>query len=188
MSRAPSWYTPEYRASLRAARRDPTYAERAAAELVSWLESVEKLITSTIRPKPDGWAFGTYERFVLDRGAAMIAAPRPRGVRKGCDRDCFRNALHLALSRPSLQYVEGFACAFGGIVTEHAWCVDKDGVVVDPTWREPDLATYYGVVMDLADVGPIVSRNRVYGVLVNDWRNGSAVLRTGRVTWCREAS
>lgn len=177
----------EWNARLRVARRDPDHAAEAAAELRSWLETLDLFTQRTLatRPRTTGLAYPTYQRFVLDNGRAMPGAARPKGIRKGRDRQCYANALHLALrgryGGPPMRYVEGFALAYGGIVVEHAWCLDAAGTVVDPTWRDPDLATYYGVEMDLDVVGRIVSHNRVYGVLCNDWRNDSAILRTGRV-------
>lgn len=49
-------------------------------------------------------------------------------------KECFRNALMMAQER-SLDYVEGYALGHG-IPVHHAWCLDADGKVVDPTWRD----------------------------------------------------
>lgn len=61
--------------------------------------------------------------------------------------ECFRNAAWL--SRTSkLHYVEGYAVASArlSLPLPHAWCVDDEGRVYDPTWAEG--RAYYGVVFD----------------------------------------
>src|SRR4030042_1175197 len=60
---------------------------------------------------------------------------------------CFRNAFQLMLSREDLFYVEGYAiCKSVCLPLLHAWCVDSEGKVYDPTWE--DGVEYYGVVFD----------------------------------------
>lgn len=61
-------------------------------------------------------------------------------------RECFANALMVAMSEPDLRYVEGFATSI--IPVEHAWVVDKHGAVYDPTWvmlDTPWTPDYFGV-------------------------------------------
>lgn len=183
MSRRPKWETPAWRASVKAAQADPHHAATMLAELRSWLETLATFEESVVAQRGAhlGFAFASYHRLVLETGEAHTAAPRPRGLRKGRDRNCFPNALHLAIQRDDLTYVEGYAYPFGGIVVDHAWCVTEDGTVVDPTWREPDLAAYLGIRIPTDIAGRIVSRQGVYGVLCNDWRNDQAILKAGRV-------
>lgn len=54
-------------------------------------------------------------------------------------RQCFSNALKLAAlgyGREDLTYVEGYAASGNiGFAVHHAWLVDKDGHVIDPTWQ-----------------------------------------------------
>jgi hypothetical protein len=84
------------------------------------------------------------ERFVLAHGRSYgrVAPGRTTLMARNT---CHQNAASLAESS-GLTYVEGYAlvavpnlCAL-----DHAWCVDADGRVVEPTWREPGL-TYFGV-------------------------------------------
>jgi hypothetical protein len=56
---------------------------------------------------------------------------------KGLFRQCFRNAWNLSHRHPELTYVEGFGSNSAGIPLHHAWTIDEDGFVQDPTWREP---------------------------------------------------
>lgn len=178
MPRAERYADPEYRAALKAARLDPTHAEQQLAGLTSHLEWVAKM--ARIHKAQDDWAYLNLSSFVLARGRAYTAAPRPKGMRKMTNKLCFRNALYTVWEDRSLTYVEGYALAFNGIPCEHAWAVRPDGTVVDPTWYDPDLAAYYGVEIPLDIVHGRIIRNNVFGILVNDWRNDCAILRTGR--------
>lgn len=168
--------TPEYRAAVRAARKDPTHAARHMDTLYQYLRAV-----ASFRPALPGAGYPNLPAFILGEGRAYTPAPRPRGLRKMANRLCYRNALYTAWDHPEWQYVEGYAVSLQGIPCEHAWVVTPEGVVVDPTWHDPDLAAYYGVAIPTGIVGAHVSRNRVFGVLVNDWRNGCAILKSGRL-------
>jgi len=76
-------------------------------------------------------------------GRTWVPAPLDERIfKRGREQECFRNATLLAIKRPRLSYVEGYAD-----YQEHAWCVDSKGNVVDPTWPKdmPPLKTYFGV-------------------------------------------
>ena len=68
---------------------------------------------------------------------------------------CYANALRFARTHPRVRYFEGFASpnsAGDSITYGHAWCVDKHGHVLDPTWCAP-AATYHGIEIPLARLG-----------------------------------
>jgi hypothetical protein len=48
--------------------------------------------------------------------------------------NCFGNAFEIALTDDAMRYHEGWAYMEGSIPTHHAWLVDADGAVHDPTW------------------------------------------------------
>ena len=50
---------------------------------------------------------------------------------------CYKNATLLAMENEALTYVEGKVATMG-IPIDHAWCIDADGVVIDPTWSAQD--------------------------------------------------
>ena len=74
------------------------------------------------------------------------------------------NATMLALAS-DLTYVEGQISVYG-IPIEHAWCVNADGVVIDPTLKpDKDVGDYFGVPFLTDYVSKAVLRNGVYGLL-----------------------
>jgi hypothetical protein len=84
--------------------------------------------------------------FILKHGRAFEWRALPHGVRMGAPRQCFRNAVRLALRKPRLYtYVEGYAINtwVADHPVAHAWCVDPEHFVVDTTWEEG--ADYFGV-------------------------------------------
>jgi hypothetical protein len=63
----------------------------------------------------------------------------------------FANATMLAVENDELRYAEGLAYSFESGTDQlrhHAWCVDANDRVVDPTWGIG--IAYFGVVMQLS--------------------------------------
>ena len=115
--------------------------------------------------------------FLHTYGRLFSAQPLPKGIRCGRPQVCFANSYRLLKrhgKRLGLAYAEGFAVSL--IVRHaalHAWCVDRDGNVFDPTWNVG--AAYLGVALKTEYVmGEIKRReksgNLYYGFL-DDWRN-----------------
>jgi len=85
---------------------------------------------------------------------------RVRGVAKMPDQQCFKNAAKLAMQEQWL-YAEGFASS--GHPIHHAWCVNAQGRVVDPTWESPG-AAYYGLAMRATELARHLSATGRYGI------------------------
>lgn len=102
------------------------------------------------------WAYGSLAELLLERGRLFAAAELPFGERRLPPRQCYANAFAMASVRADLVYAEGYAvCDVGDgalLHFQHAWCVDPDGVVVDPTWDTPGEA-YLGLPLG-PRVGP----------------------------------
>lgn len=90
---------------------------------------------------------------------------------------CYANAYRFARrSNGTLQYAEGYALAEIGTAHFHAWCVDPDGRVVDPTWHGgPKSASglaYLGRLFGLADVAKVRRGPKKSASIINNWRQG----------------
>jgi hypothetical protein len=105
-------------------------------------------------------AFGKPAEFLLAHGKHWNERRRntPHGRHNAYFRHnaCFRNAFRLARRRKDLRYAEGFAWC----VTPHAhaWCIDPQDRVIDPTWEYPlcpmdcecqKAPDYFGIVLNL---------------------------------------
>ena len=86
-------------------------------------------------------------------------------VPQGAAKLCFMNAFHLSQEDPNYRYAEGLAVPHSiGLPLEHAWVVDKDNKVLDPTWKD-GAAAYYGVKFKPDYVSKVAARSGVYGIL-----------------------
>jgi hypothetical protein len=109
------------------------------------------------------------EDLVLRHGSVWIGAERPGDVRQQEIKQCYANAFWLANeSDGKLCYVEGFS--FSIIPAMHAWCVDRSGRVVDPTWRNDPDREYIGLPLEAEWHLEYVLKYRMIGIL-DDWQN-----------------
>lgn len=100
---------------------------------------------------------------LADYGKNWTPALKPEWVPYGTQGLCFQNAFDLAM-RTELTYVEGYAT--GVIPTHHAWCVDFNGNVVDPTWRTLG-CSYFGIPFDTDYVANTAVNTRMYSIFWN---------------------
>jgi hypothetical protein len=125
-----------------------------------------------------------YGRFILDHGRSWKAQPLPRGVKRGEMKRCFENAQRFAAGlfrkgRESWTYVEGYACSGDlsiPVPAHHAWLVDGQGTVVDPTWRSPERSYYFGVAFETSYVLEQHARFGVYGSFLDNRDTGWSLL------------
>lgn len=99
---------------------------------------------------------------------------------------CYSNALALALSYPErFTYCEGFATVMD-IAINHAWCLDEDGFVIDPTWQDDtpmsDSAEYFGIAFVLDFVLDEVRATKEGGLLAL----GTPTARKRIHLWCKQ--
>ncbi len=100
--------------------------------------------------------------FILQEGMECVAQPRPSDIAQMEMKQCFMNAYNLSLSH-GLIYVEGYALSI--IPTLHAWCVDEDRKVIDPTWT--DGVEYFGIPLDLGYINKVLLSRRKFGIIDN---------------------
>lgn len=104
-------------------------------------------------------------QFILDNGVVGLVNSQSF-PRLGKMKQCFRNALELAISS-DLIYCEGYA--FGAVIPVlHAWCLDLNGNVIDPTWESGK--EYVGVPFDTDYVVAFTDKYAVYDSVIENWR------------------
>lgn len=84
-------------------------------------------------------------KFTHKLGRPWMPQARPADIELATPKQCYQNAAALVMQHRNLWYVEGYACPPGLIPLHHAWCVDSDGRVIDPTLQEPQNTQYFGI-------------------------------------------
>lgn len=105
-----------------------------------------------------------FYQFVLDHGKEYTGRRLPSDYRQRTPKECFKNAAELALET-GLTYVEGFLFRF--VPIHHAWCIDENGNVIDPTVMDPQDCEYLGVPYDLDFVLDFITKAGYYGIMFN---------------------
>jgi len=142
--------------------------------LRNYLNDTVKLKRGMSPSLREDYIYRSMEELVLREGREFKNQPLPPYYAQMEKKMCFRNAMNLALREPALTYVEGYGLSI--IPVHHAWCVDRDGMIVDPTWDyEPD-REYFGIPFDLKFVTDLVNSKETYGV-IDDWTNNWPLLR-----------
>jgi len=95
-------------------------------------------------------------------------AKLPKGIKKGANKECYRNAFRLATTYPDkYTYCEGFAEAdfMPGLPFAHAWVIENStGKVIDNTWKTPG-TSYYGIAFDTSYVIKTAVKTKVFGLI-----------------------
>ena len=122
---------------------------------VKSLDDARKIFSKKqgVGPTPSG--FYSVEGLVLKYGCAMAVSTE--WLRRGPMKMCFMNAQIRAIAN-NLRYCEGYALREPvPLPVIHAWCLDRSGNVVDPTWQDtkrqirkgaPTRRAYYGIIID----------------------------------------
>jgi len=103
------------------------------------LADVQRLIDSFLLIQPENRFFG----FLKEQSRAFTHVRHT--LHKGQPKHCFYNAYRLAAAsryQSRYTYVEGYAARL--IPVHHAWVIDRDGNVIDPTWNGQGTA-YFGI-------------------------------------------
>lgn len=145
----------------------------AERDLLSYLEGVRDLRARHGKP-PEFQYFGV-EDYLLQHGSFFVPKPLPPTIRPMPLQQCFTNSLRVALRTKAYHYVEGYA--LGLIPIHHAWLIDKDGNVADPTWASGNTTlgtAYFGVEFD---VSAVRLAHRVGCSVLEDYRRDFPVLQ-----------
>jgi len=136
----------------------------------------------TMMKRPGDFVYNGMEDFVLKEGKPFrVNLKKLNRFGTGQMKMCFRNAFELTMKNPDLIYVEGFATCV--IPTLHAWVVDQDGVIADPTWdadegvKQYRPSGYYGVMFSHKQCLEMMVKTGHYGML-DAWQAGWPLLKT----------
>lgn len=118
---------------------------------------------------PKDWKHTGIDDLILANGRdfTKISKDLPEGVERGKMGDCYANAFTAAMENPDLIYVEGYAEGGAFMPLAHAWVVDKQGTVYDPTWTKG--TAYFGVPLQTSFVGRVIARAGYYSVFGGDF-------------------
>lgn len=137
-----------------------------------YLEETTQMTRRCIKMWPEdlgalsGIRYCCLEEFVLEHGQQFRVGRPTRSIRRGKTKECYRNTWNLIPDHDDLTYVEGigFNHEFGlGFV--HAWAVDTEGNVIDPTWGYHPKTEYFGIPFDWQFVNQIIGDTEVFGLL-----------------------
>ncbi|MEG4007674.1 hypothetical protein QUA41_17440 [Microcoleus sp. Pol11C1] len=114
-------------------------------------------------PGRTDWKYRSFEELALECGRVMEPKPLPKTIKPGQPRLCYANCQQLALKNRNLTYVEGYAMAQGvSIPLHHAWLLDANGYVIDPTWETPGCC-YLGIPLATSWVKSIWNSRKQQG-------------------------
>lgn len=129
------------------------------SESRKYLDTIVKLHA---RSMPEA-AMASPQAYQLKHGRVWGPQTMPNGVKRGKARHCYVNAYQLALRNPCrFFYVEGMAVSVCPV--PHAWCVDKEGRVIDCTPHWQNATDYFGVKFTLRTLHAIQRITNGYGV------------------------
>lgn len=103
--------------------------------------------------------------FYLDLGQARLTVPLPNDVKQGKMKECYMNAGLLSTERPEFAYCEGYALRNDVFPMHHAWCLNEQGKVIDPTWPHDEKNEYLGVALNHMFVVMSSLKTGLWGIL-----------------------
>jgi hypothetical protein len=118
-------------------------------------------IVPTLSRKPSVFSF------LAEHGRSYTSDPETFAGERMEQGMCYMNCTHSVLENPLLTYCEGFVSVYG-VPLEHAWLLDRDGNVIDPTLTahpEGRVTEYFGVAFSTEYLLQAAMRNKYYGLL-----------------------
>lgn len=139
-------------------------ASRTAGPSRQWLDQVTEFFKGS---PTKGRKFYNADQVIREYGKQWpnISPTLLPGMTRGPMGNCFQNAFDAVMAHPGLIYVEGYAFS-KFFPMQHAWTVDGNGVVYDPTW--PDGSDYFGVAFDKTWLTRYILDGGYYSVFGSD--------------------
>ena len=132
-------------------------------ELLQHRKTMHDTIALTCKMQPQH----TIHSFVIEHGVYFQGTPLPDYCEKMEAKECFYNCTILS-SSTGLTYVEGFVVRKDiNFPIHHAWCIDDDGTVIDPTLDDPENCEYFGIPLHPDFVLEQVEISGMAGILDN---------------------
>jgi hypothetical protein len=149
------------------------------SESRKYLETIVKLYAMSWPPETVAASPAAY---LLAHGRVWGPRRTPRDVKRGEAKQCYVNAFHLAMDNPGrFYYVEGIGTPVNLFPVEHAWCVDRQGRVIDCTPYWEGSSDYFGVKINMRTVHAIQGITSGYSALAHwqHWDEVRALLTRG---------
>ncbi len=159
-----------------------------SGDLVAIATLLKKYITDSANTEP-GWGVATT---LLSHGKFWRVSTQSGNARFSIPKACFANAQAEVISprnhrQKQFYYVEGYACDLElPIPLHHAWLVNSEGEVFDPTWSDAEQCVYFGMKFKTSYVQERFSaRGDQFDSLLLDALNRHAILRDDE--FCQQA-
>ncbi|WP_435655828.1 hypothetical protein [Brucella pituitosa] len=159
-----------------------------SGDLVAITTLLKKYITDSANAEP-GWGVATT---LLSHGKFWRVSAPSENAHFSIPKACFANAQAEVISRRNhrqtqFYYVEGYACDLElPIPLHHAWLVNSEGEVFDPTWSDAEQCVYFGMKFKTSYVQErFNARGNQFDSLLLDAHNKHAILRDDE--FCQQA-
>lgn len=120
--------------------------------------------------------------FLRRHGQFFNPQPLPKGIGRGTIKHCYGNAYRMLTRhgrRLGLSYAEGYATTTTSNLHLHAWAIDKQGKVYDPTWKVG--SAYFGVALRTEFVMREIKKRETSGDLyfgfLDDWERDFPLIK-----------
>lgn len=144
------------------------------------IEDIGKQIRATCMPGTKGYQYASIYELVADQGRYFTSQPLPPPFRRMRPKECFHNAATTAIRHHELgiMYCEGYVNVLKNNIVPllHAWCVDHNGNVIDPTIGYQPHTQYIGIPFELDFVIHAYGVRKA-GSILDDWQNGWPLLK-----------
>lgn len=129
----------------------------------------DEIMSYLKRLQPHENMFGATTAILKYGQVFKLPEKKPDWLQISEPRNCFNNATACAVTRPDIHYAEGYALAPDlPIPVQHAWLVDSEGQVLDPTWPDTQDHVYFGIAFRRQFVIEMLTSNADQaGLLVN---------------------
>ncbi|MDF5722165.1 MAG: hypothetical protein PUP91_17095 [Rhizonema sp. PD37] len=132
------------------------------------------------------WKYRSYSELVLHCGVFFKNQPQTPFLKRMTPRSCYYNCQKLAFENKELIYVEGYALAQDiSFPLSHAWLMDTDGHVIEPTWEVIGTA-YIGVPFSTAWIKSFLQlreRKDNLSIFEGNYLEGYSLLKEGLPTY-----